>query len=54
MMEWLDLIYEGKREPSKSEFDEDYVENLRTRKKQGEITEKEQNELLKNMDCRVE
>ncbi len=54
MMEWLDLIYEGIREPSKSEFDEDYVENLRTRKKQGEITEKEQNELLKNMDCRVE
>ncbi len=54
MMEWLDMIYEGKRDPSKSEFDEDYVENLRTRKKQGEITEAEQKELFKNMDCRVE
>lgn len=54
MMEWLDMIYEGKREPSKSEFDEDYAESLRTRKKQGDITEKEQKELLRNMDCRVE
>ncbi|MBO5031719.1 MAG: cyclic nucleotide-binding domain-containing protein [Lachnospiraceae bacterium] len=54
MMEWLDLIYEGKREPSKSEFDEDYVENLRSLKKQGEITEKEQKVLLNNMDKRVE
>ena len=33
------MIKEGKREPSKSEFDEDYVENLRSLKKQGEITE---------------
>lgn len=54
MMEWLDMIYEGKREPSKSEFDEDYVENLRSLKKQGEITEKEQKALLDNMDKRVE
>lgn len=54
MMEWLDLIKEGKREPSKSEFDEDYVENLRSLKKQGEITEKEQKALIDNMDRRVE
>lgn len=54
MMEWLDMIYEGKREPSKSEFDEDYVENLRSLKKQGEITEKEQKLLLNDMDRRVE
>lgn len=54
MMEWLDMIYEGRREPSKSEFDEDYAENLRTRKKQGEITEKEQKALLNDMDKRVE
>lgn len=54
MMEWLDLIHEGKREPSKSEFDEDYVENLRSLKKQGEITEKEQKALLDDMDKRVE
>lgn len=54
MMEWLDMIQEGKREPSKSEFDEDYTENLRSLKKQGEITEKEQKALLYDMDKRVE
>ncbi len=54
MMEWLDMIHDGKRDPSKSEFDEDYVENLRSLKKQGEITEKEQKELLLDMDRRVE
>lgn len=54
MMEWLDMIHAGKRDPSKSEFDEDYVENLRSLKKQGEITEKEQKALIQNMDKRVE
>jgi hypothetical protein len=54
MKEWLDLIHEGKREPSKSEFDEDYTENLRSLRKQGEITEKEQKILLNDMDKRVE
>lgn len=54
MMEWLDMIKEGKREPSKSEFDEDYVENLRSLKKQGEITEKEQKALMYDMEKRVE
>jgi hypothetical protein len=54
MKEWLDLIHEGKRDPSKSEFDEDYTENLRSLKKQGEITEEEQKALLMNMDKRVE
>jgi hypothetical protein len=54
MKEWLDLIHEGEREPSKSEFDEDYTENLRNLRKQGEITEKEQKILLNDMDKRVE
>jgi hypothetical protein len=54
MTEWLDMIYEGKRVPSKSEFDEDYTENLSSLKKQGEITEEEQKALLNNMDKRVE
>lgn len=54
MMEWLDMIKEGKRDPSKSEFDEDYVENLRSLKKQGEITEKEQKVLMYDMEKRVE
>lgn len=54
MMEWLDMIQEGQREPSKSEFDEDYVENLRSRRKQGEISENEQKVLLNDMNKRVE
>lgn len=54
MCEWLKAIHDGRREPSKSEFDEDYIENLRTLKKQGEITEQQQKALTGNMDKRVE
>ncbi len=54
MVEWLTMIYEGKREPSKSEFDEDYFENLRSQKKMGDITEAQMKELTDNMEKRVE
>lgn len=54
MVEWLNMIHEGKREPSKSEFDEDYFENLRSMKKMGDITEAEQKAFANNMDKRVE
>ena len=54
MVEWLNMIKEGKREPSKSEFDEDYFENLRTLKKMGDITEAEQKALTNDMVKRVE
>ena len=54
MTEWLDLIMQGQRDPSKSEFDEDYIENLRSLRKQGEITEEQQKLMLKDMDRRVE
>lgn len=54
MMEWLNLIHTGEREPSKNEFDEDYVEYLRNLRKQGDITEEEQKALLSDMDKRVE
>lgn len=39
--QWLTAIYEGKKEPSKSEFDMDYNETLRDMKKNGQITEEE-------------
>ncbi len=39
--EWLTLIYEGKKAPSKNEFDLDYTEMLASRKKQGGVSEKE-------------
>jgi len=38
---WLTLIYEGKKEPSKNEFDLDYTEMLADMKRQGRLTEKE-------------
>ena len=38
---WLTLIYEGKKAPSKNEFDLEYHEMLAGMKKQGKLTEKE-------------
>ena len=39
--EWLYAVYTGKRQPSKNEFDMEYVEMLREQKKMGEITQEE-------------
>lgn len=54
MKEWLTLIYEGKRLPSKSEFDQDFEEHLRELKKNKEITEEEAKERLKDPVRRVQ
>lgn len=52
--EWLTLIYEGKREPSKNEFDQEYTEMLNSLKKHGTITELEAKDWLHNPEKRVE
>lgn len=39
MKQWLERVYGGKELPSKSEFDEDFEQNLRTRQKSKELTE---------------
>lgn len=39
--EWLTMVYEGRRAPSKNEFDLDYTETLRDLYKQKKITEEE-------------
>ncbi len=39
--EWLTLIYEGKKQPSKNEFDLDYQEMLASLKRQGRFSDKE-------------
>ena len=39
--EWLRLIYEGKKEPSKSEMDMTFEENLRDMKKRGLLTDEQ-------------
>lgn len=51
--EWLCRIYEGKEEPSKSEFDLEYGEALRDRKKSGEITEAELKKLEVDQDAKL-
>jgi CRP-like cAMP-binding protein len=39
--EWLILIYEGKKEPSKNEFDLEFSEMVTNLRKQGKLTEKD-------------
>ncbi len=51
--EWLAWVYEGKREPSKNEFDQEYSEMLREMRKNGQITEEEEKEKLKDYDERL-
>lgn len=51
--EWLSWVYEGKREPSKNEFDQEYSEMLREQKKTGQITEEEEKEKFKDYDERL-
>ena len=46
--EWLTAVYEGRKEPSKSEFDMDYPETLRDMKKSGQITEDEMKQYLED------
>ncbi len=52
--EWLTLIYEGGKEPSKSEFDEDYSEHLREMIKTNQITKDEQKKLENDMDAKFD
>ncbi len=46
MKEWLTEILQGKKEPSKNDFDQDYQEYLREQKKSGAISADE----MKNME----
>ena len=46
--EWLKLIYEGKKDPSKNEFDQDYSEYIRQLKKSEAMTEEKMKERLTN------
>ncbi len=43
--DWLKQIYEGKKEPSKNDFDMDYNDTLRQKRKSGQITEIEEKQL---------
>ena len=51
--EWMQAIYRGDKEPSRNEFDMDYAEYLRDKKRNGKITQEEETELLKNNSAKV-
>lgn len=51
--EWLEQIYYGKAEPSKNEFDMDYVAALRDIKKAKHISETEEKEYLEDRKGKV-
>ncbi|MDE6873971.1 MAG: cyclic nucleotide-binding domain-containing protein [Lachnospiraceae bacterium] len=46
--EWLEAVYSGKREPSKSEMDEDYMEYVRGMRKSSQITDAQEKQLMAN------
>lgn len=48
MYEWLKSVYDGKNEPSKNEFDQDYLAYLTEQMKHGEITDEKRQELKNN------
>lgn len=52
--EWLTLIYEGNKEPSKNEFDQEYYETLLSLKKKGKLTDKDIKDLNNNKDYKLE
>ena len=52
--EWLRLIYEGKKEPSKSELDMTYEENLRDMKKRGVLSEEQMRAMATDRKARLD
>ncbi|MCD7826760.1 MAG: hypothetical protein LUH14_12490 [Clostridiaceae bacterium] len=54
MKEWLTLILQGKKEPSKSEFDLDYDENLRDMRKTGQITAEQQQKMSGDLYAKMD
>lgn len=53
MAEWLKEIYEGRKEPSRNSFEQDYRDVLREKKRTGEITEKQEREYLEDYPRKV-
>jgi len=52
--EWLRLIYEGKKEPSRSEMDMTFEENLRDMRKRGILTEEQMRAAATDRKARME
>ncbi len=54
MKQWLTEVIEGRKEPSKSEFDLDYAESLRDKKRTGALTEEQVNKLADDRNAKFE
>ena len=54
MKEWLTEIANGNKEPSKSEFDMDFEENLRDMRKNGRITEEQQKQMTNDRMAKLD
>ncbi|MBR5338412.1 MAG: Crp/Fnr family transcriptional regulator [Lachnospiraceae bacterium] len=53
LIDWLRLIYDGRREPSKNELDVDYTTFLREEKRSGRINDSEEKDLLHDTTRKV-
>ncbi|MCL2125621.1 MAG: hypothetical protein FWH33_06505 [Oscillospiraceae bacterium] len=53
LREWMTAVYEGQKEPSRSEFDMDYTEYLRNMKNEGTIDAKEETRLLADTEGKL-
>ena len=51
--DWLKLIYEGKKQPRRDEFDQDYPAHVQTLFNDGKITKAEMSDLLNNNERKV-
>ncbi len=52
--QWLRLVYMCKKDPSVNDFSTDYITTLRKQKREGSITESQEQEALRNGRARVE
>ena len=52
--EWLTLIYEGQREPSKNEFDQDYNDMILSLKKKGQLDVAQVRELNEDREKKLD
>ncbi len=53
MAEWLREIYEGRKDPSKDEFDMDFADHLRKEVQEGKLDKKELDEAFMDSDSRL-
>jgi CRP-like cAMP-binding protein len=53
LREWLLAVYEGRKEPCRNEFDEDYPTYIRQMKTTGKIDEKEEKALLTDLEGKL-